>query len=119
MTPQKTEQRGPARIISLSRGSGARNFMLGQEGADIYFRLRTPVSGNNGAPVLLRTNHGILSADDFHIVTTYKGGIQRLYVNGAERPEKLNLATDGIVGFSTPFASFIFSRLASFFLSFF
>ena len=126
MKPRHTAQNGPGRIISLSGNSRSRNFTLGQEGADIHFRLRTPVSGSNGAPVLLRTDHGTLTAGIFHVVATYRDGIERLYINGVERPEKLNLATDGIVGFATrktPVAqlahSFVYFFPLSFFLSMF
>ena len=101
MTPHDTVQHGPARIVSLSRDTKARNFTLGQEGTDIQFRLRTPVTGNNGTPLALKTTSGVLTRDAFHIVATYKDHIQRLYVNGAEQPETLNLRTDGIIGFGT------------------
>jgi glycopeptide antibiotics resistance protein len=121
MAPRDTAQYGPARVISLSRNSGSRNFTLGQEGATIDFRLRTPVSGSNGAPVLLRTENGTLTAGVVHVVATYKDGIERLYINGLQRPEKLNLATDGIVGFATrktPVAQFAHSFVYFFPLSF-
>ena len=54
MTPGNTAQTGPARIVSLSADTGAQNFTLGQEGSDIEFRLRTPVSGRNGIPLAVR-----------------------------------------------------------------
>jgi glycopeptide antibiotics resistance protein len=121
MMPSNLVQRGPARIVSLSRGSGARNFSLSQEGADIHFGLRTPISGNNGAPVLLRTNDNFLSPKVFHIVAAYERGIERLYVNGVERPERLKMATDGIAGFATrktPIAQFAYSLVYFFPVSF-
>ena len=40
-------QIGPARIITFSRGTSYRNATLGQEGADLILRLRTPLSGPN------------------------------------------------------------------------
>jgi glycopeptide antibiotics resistance protein len=72
MAPQNITQDGPARIISLSRDSGARNFTLGQEGADIHFRLRTPASGNNGTPVVLKTTNRVLTPEPIHVVVTYR-----------------------------------------------
>ncbi len=41
-------QDGPARIVSYSRDVEHRNFTLGQQGADLVFRLRTPKTGVNG-----------------------------------------------------------------------
>jgi Concanavalin A-like lectin/glucanases superfamily len=96
-----TVQHGPARILSLSGDSGARNFTLGQQGADIHFRLRTPASGNNGTPVVLETTGGALKREASHVVVTYEQGIERLYMNGAQRPESVNLVTDAIIGFGT------------------
>ena len=39
---------GPARILSYSEGAMSRNFTLGQEGHDLVFRIRTPMTGLNG-----------------------------------------------------------------------
>ena len=89
MTPQNVNQNSPSRIVSLSRDSGARNFSLGQEGADLHFRLRTPASGNNGTPVALKTMNGALTPEPIHIVVTYERNIERLYLNGIQRPEML------------------------------
>jgi hypothetical protein len=101
MASHNTTQGGPARIVSLSQNSEAHNFTLGQDGADIHFRLRTPVSGHNRAPVGLRTTDRVLSRDISHVIVTYKAGIERLYVNGAQRPETVNMARDAIIGFGT------------------
>jgi glycopeptide antibiotics resistance protein len=101
IAPQNITQDGPARIVSLSQDLGARNFTLGQEGADIQFRLRTPASGQNGTPLVLQTVGGVLKPETVHVAVTYKEGIERLYVNGAERPERINLMTDAIIGFGT------------------
>jgi hypothetical protein len=74
---------------------------VGQEGADIDFRLRTPASGTNGTPVNLRTRSGFLAVKRFHLVTTYKDGVEKLYVDGDERPDKVDLKkADIIVAFS-------------------
>ena len=101
MMPSDTVQSGPARIVSLSRDSGARNFTLAQERADIHFRLRTPASGNNGTPMALKTTNGVLTPESTHVVVTYKGGIEHLFINGAQRPENIDLARDAILGFGT------------------
>lgn len=43
------QQNGPARILSYSFDTGLRNFTLGQEGPDLILRVRSPMSGENGA----------------------------------------------------------------------
>jgi hypothetical protein len=102
MTPANVEQKGPARIVSFSKDPLARNFTVGQDGADIDFRLRTPVSGSNGTAVNLRTQNGFLATKQFHVVTTYREGIEKLYVDGREHPAKVNLKkADSIVAFGS------------------
>jgi len=43
----KLKQVGPSRIISLGENIYSRNIMLGQEGSNLIFRLRTPATGEN------------------------------------------------------------------------
>jgi len=50
--PANTTQAGPARIVSLSRDTGNRNFTLGQKGAAFEVRLRTTSTSPNGEPSL-------------------------------------------------------------------
>jgi glycopeptide antibiotics resistance protein len=101
LTPDNTEQHGPARIVSVSADLTKRNFTLGQEGANIQFRLRTPVSITNRSPLFLTTRDGVSTSDESHVVATYTNGVERLYLNGKQQPELLNLTSDGIVGFGT------------------
>jgi hypothetical protein len=50
--PADTSQAGPARIVTLSKDTGARNFTLGQK-ADAYeVRFRTTTTSANGEPAL-------------------------------------------------------------------
>ncbi len=44
------EQRGPARILTLSRGPSLRNFTLAQDRKDLIVRIRTPKHDLNGYP---------------------------------------------------------------------
>ena len=101
ITPENTEQGGPARIVSFSRNTGARNFTLGQEGSEIEFRLRTPVSGRNGIPLALKSTDKISPFEKSHVVATYKNGVEKLYVNGRQQAHVLELTSDGVVGFGT------------------
>jgi VanZ like family len=41
-------QTGPARIVSNSASPSLRNFTVGQQGADLVVRVRTPLTGPNG-----------------------------------------------------------------------
>ena len=52
LKPANATQAGPARIITLSRGGGTRNFTLGQEGPRYYIRLRTSKRDENGEPAV-------------------------------------------------------------------
>jgi hypothetical protein len=75
-------QRGPARIVSISQNPSERNFTLGQEGPNIDFRVRTPRMGDNGARVPCRTRSRPLYAGMHRIVTTFGRGSLSIYLNG-------------------------------------
>ena len=102
VTPHDAVQSGPARIASLSRDTGSRNFTLGQQGAAVDFRLRTPVTGLNGHPLSLMTADAILAPKVTHLVASYKSGVQRLFVNGVKQPKALDLTSDGVIGLAIP-----------------
>jgi glycopeptide antibiotics resistance protein len=80
---------GPARIISLSPDHDRCNFMLGQYGATLCFRLRTPVSGDNG------DNPVVWQPDFFSNDTTNKIAIEfdgnelRLLKNNQQTESKM------------------------------
>ncbi len=50
ITPAREVQTGPARIVTLSRDHGTRNFTLGQENNTYEMRLRTTATSANGLP---------------------------------------------------------------------
>jgi len=102
MMPANAEQKGPARIVSLSHDPVARNFTVGQDGLDIDFRLRTPISGANGTAINLRTQNGPVALRKTHLVATYKRGVEKLYFDGRQHPHKVDLKkADFIVAFGT------------------
>jgi glycopeptide antibiotics resistance protein len=74
-------QTGPARIISFSGSPYERNFTLGQEGTDLVFRLRTPITGDNGiTPEFIIPN--IFADNRFHsVIVTYDGSTLRFYID--------------------------------------
>lgn len=47
----------------------------------------------------LVTKDGFLTPDLFHIVATYAEGKEKLYVNGREHPDGLDLTADAMIGF--------------------
>jgi VanZ family protein len=99
--PSNLTQTGPARLISFSGDLRRHNFTLGQHGSDVMFWLRTLISGLVGGAGL-QTNDHVLTLDVSHVVATYRQGIERLYVNGYEHPNKLDVMKDVIIAFGVP-----------------
>ncbi|MFW6438127.1 MAG: DUF4038 domain-containing protein [Armatimonadota bacterium] len=96
--PGNLEQGGPARIVTLSRDSGQRNFTLGQEGERFVVRFRTTETDANGMPSL-DSPEGEVTTDLTHVAYTRAAdGTARLYVNGRE------VATRGVPGELTPWS---------------
>jgi hypothetical protein len=126
LAPSNLTQHGPARIVSLSRDTVARNFTLGQSGVDIDFRLRTPVSGSNGTKINLRTKDGPVALGKTHVVVTYKDGVEKLYIDGRINLNNSDLKQAEIIaGFGAkknPLSQiafgFVYFFPVSFFLSF-
>ncbi len=89
ITPAKTNQTGPARIVTLSRDSGQRNFTLGQDGNRFDLRLRTTKTDQNGLPSLA-SPEGKAARKKTHVVFTFdRAEEMRCYMDGkqvASRP---------------------------------
>lgn len=100
----RSDQSGPARIISLSADPDRRNFTLAQEGTDLVFRLRTPFTGQNGVKPSLIVPNVFEPKELTDIVITYNGTDLLIFVNGVLRREKLPL-TPGTVAFGHFFSS--------------
>jgi hypothetical protein len=96
--PSNLMQSGPARLISFSKDGRRHNFTLGQRGPDVTFWLRNLISSRFGGTGL-QTGEGVLTLNVSHVVATYSGGIERLYVNGDEHPNNLHVTRDVIIGF--------------------
>jgi glycopeptide antibiotics resistance protein len=82
-------QTGPARIISLSHDPDNRNFTLAQDRRDLVFRLRTPITGNNGAHPELRIREVFTDLRPRRIAIIYDGSSLTSYVDGARRSPDL------------------------------
>ncbi|MGD1912599.1 MAG: VanZ family protein [Rivularia sp. (in: cyanobacteria)] len=87
----KIEQTGPARIVSLSNNSYLRNFTLGQEGTDLVFRVRTPLTGANAADVKLEVPNIFTDLKPHQIVITYSKSSLIIYVDNIANIHTLNL----------------------------
>jgi glycopeptide antibiotics resistance protein len=85
------EQTGPARIVSLSADTSHRNFTLGQQGNALVFRLRTPMTGENGVNPEL-TIPGVFGSGDSHaVVATYDGSRLTVYIDAVQNAHVLAL----------------------------
>lgn len=80
--PASLQQVGPARIVSLSANTDLRNFMLGQSGAMINFRVRTPLTGENGARVQLLTPAMLRPDGPQLVIATFNRGDASAFING-------------------------------------
>ena len=86
--PNNLSQKGPARIVTLSRNGTERNFTLGQEGPKYDVRLRTLTTGGNGIPSTT-TKKASVSTELTHVVyTRARSGKAKLFINGEQQGEK-------------------------------
>lgn len=82
VTPGLDDQRGPARIVTLSKGLAWRNVTIGQEGDALDVRVRTQRSGPNAArfqsrfPGLFRVGRPV------HLVVASNGGSVWVWADG-------------------------------------
>jgi hypothetical protein len=86
-----SNQTGPARIVSLSRDPYNRNFTLGQSNSDLIVRLRNGLTGDNGSRPELVVPGILGTGEPRHLVMTYHGGIERVFVDGIQEPYVLDL----------------------------
>ena len=78
-----SNQKGPARIISLSKSSIARNFTLGQEGEWLVLRVRTGSDNPNGTRSEAKLCK-LIPNSPLHILVSHRDGETVCYLNGKE-----------------------------------
>ncbi|NHC36228.1 VanZ family protein [Scytonema millei] len=85
------QQKGPARIVSISESHGRRNFTLGQQGNHLNLRLRTPINGVNAQ--YLDTNvYNVFTDNRLHkLVITYANSGLHVYVDKLQNRHDINL----------------------------
>ncbi|MFC1976353.1 LamG-like jellyroll fold domain-containing protein [Chloroflexota bacterium] len=81
--PANTTQEGPARILTLSKDTNNRNFLLGQQYDEYAARLRTTATDLNGKPEL-RSGSGTLDTELTHVVFTHDAaGTEKIYIDNS------------------------------------
>lgn len=90
-TTHDLKQHGPARIISYSEDTGNRNFTLGQDNQDLIFRLRTPLTGDNGVVPELRVSDILIDNEPHSVIVSYEGSRISLYFDSVDNSHLLNL----------------------------
>jgi hypothetical protein len=87
MRPKSLDQKGPARIVTLSKSPNERNFTLGQEGDRIESRFRTVKTSANGTPAALSPSKslGTLRKVTHVVYTRDRSGTARIYIDGRQR----------------------------------
>lgn len=97
--PGNVVQDGPARIVSYSGGTAARNFTMGQTEYNYDFMHRSSTTDGNGAPTLSTADADQrLQATLQHVVMTFDpAGGRRIYVNGVHTGD-LDPAAGGTLG---------------------
>ena len=78
-------QSGPARMMSVGSDPSKQNFVLGQIYNDVEIRLLHTGKDSKNKP-RLTTSNNFLTTNLTHIVHTYDGATERLYVNGVQHP---------------------------------
>ena len=82
--PAKVGQKGPARIVSLSKDTSNRNFTLGQDGDKFDVRFRTTGTSSNGLPSVASKRRTVATRVMHIAYTRNRGGIARIFINGKE-----------------------------------
>ena len=100
LMPANRDQKGPARMVSISYDGKVRNFTLGQTGNNWVVRLRTPQTGGNGSKPEVRVEG--LAAQRTHVLVTYDGTTERIYLNGKEAQASADHA-GGVAKWATDF----------------
>ncbi len=86
--PANLTQKGPARIVTLSRNGSERNVTLGQEGPKYDVRFRTLSTGGNGIPSTTTKKASVTTSLTHLVYTRARHGRAKLYINGKETAAK-------------------------------
>ncbi|MDA0739643.1 MAG: Ig-like domain-containing protein, partial [Nitrospirae bacterium] len=84
-------QSGPARVVSIGGDASSQNYVLGQNGDDLQVRYLHTGKDSQAKPRLETTNN-VVTTGLLHIVHTYDGSTERVYVNGVENPITVSIS---------------------------
>lgn len=87
-------QSGPARILTFSESADERNLTIGQSGRALVFRVRTPVTGENGARPELRLPGAIQAGAWTEVAAEFDRGKVTLSASGAPAAAKAVMSFD-------------------------
>jgi len=106
VAPANVTQEGPARIVSYSAGTSARNFTLGQTQYNYDFMQRSSTTDGNGEPMLSTADADEdLQATLQHVVTTFDPlNGRRIYVNGVFTDDVDPVAAGNLADWDDTFA---------------
>jgi hypothetical protein len=93
MAPANLSQSGPARMISIGGDTSYQNFVLGQIGKDVQVRLLHTGKDARCKPRLETTNNFVTTSLT-HLVHTYDGNTENLYINGVLQSVTVNQPGD-------------------------
>lgn len=82
--PINIEQRGPARIVSISASFVQRNLTIGQSNNDLNLRIRTPFSDENGRYPEFVFPDVFVDNNLQYIIITYTGSSIHLFINNVD-----------------------------------
>jgi glycopeptide antibiotics resistance protein len=85
------QQKGPARIISISDTIGRRNFTLGQQDNNLNLRLRTPINGVNAEYLNTSVYNALNDTEPHKIVVTYANSGYHVYIDNLQNQHDINL----------------------------
>jgi hypothetical protein len=115
VVPANVSQDGPARIISYSAGTTARNFTLGQTMYSYDFLQRSTTTDANGDPALsTAAADEDLQATQQHVVLTYDPvNGRRIYVNGVFTDDIDPVAGGNLIDWDNSFAFVLGNEISS------
>lgn len=115
VAPNNVTQDGPARIISYSAGTQARNFTLGQTLYNYDFLHRSSTTDGNGEPGVSTPDAAeILQATLQHVVVTFDAvNGRRIFVNGELVGEADSVAPGSIADWDDTFALVMGNEVSS------
>ncbi|MEM7387991.1 MAG: LamG-like jellyroll fold domain-containing protein, partial [Verrucomicrobiota bacterium] len=86
--PANSRQKGPARILTLSKNGTERNLTLGQDGDRYDVRFRTSKTNGNGLPSLSSPAGSVQRRLTHVVYTRDREGEARIYLDGVEVAKK-------------------------------